>query len=379
MKKKINIIIMLLIVASTAFSQKQFVIKGTLAKEKNGLIRLTYSSLGKTYKDSVRFTGGVFEFKGTIEAPVEASIIINPLYGRIDRDQYYSQDKRDFYLEFGQNLIKSDSGLKAALIKSGQEQINFEQVQKNDELIGNQMFELNTLGQRYMTQNNKSGMDSLRKVAQGIMEYADDLDSNFILAHPKSYVAFRKLTLAELSEKMTYKDFTAAYNTFSKNIRESYQGKKLGERLRVRGKLLVGNPAPEISLPGPDGKPLQMSALKGKNVLLCFLQSPGNKVLMNAYPQLSASNVQVYAVTFSDDPLGWKSAVAAEASEWINVRDDNAGEPSYRGMLSEVSKSYNLSPSSVNQCILLDARGHILSGMMNIDPTLIEKVKKIIP
>ncbi|HWW40178.1 DUF4369 domain-containing protein [Pedobacter sp.] len=364
---------------STTFGQKQFVLKGTLAKEKSGLVRLTYFSMGKTYKDSIRFTGGTFEFKGTIEAPVEASIIINPLYGRIDRDQYYGQDMRDFYLEFGQNQIISDKGLKTAVIKNGAEQAAFEIVQHNEQMIARQLDSLNILAEKYMAANHKAGMDSLRIAAAGIMNKGRRLDSAFIMEHPRSYVALSKLMMAELNGTLEYRNLNVAFDAFSKSMRDSYKGRFIEQRLKTRGKLLVGKPAPEISLPGPDEKLFLLSELKGKNVLVCFLQSPTNRILVNAYPELSASNIQVYAITFSDDRLSWKSLVASEASEWINVRDDNEGQSTAKGMLSKVGKDYNLTPSSASQCILLDSSGHILSGMMPIDPSLVEKVKKLIP
>jgi len=378
MNKKINITVVLLILLSTAFAQKTFVIKGKLAKDKSGLVRLSYDRMGKIIKDSVQFTNGVFEFKGMIETPVEASIIVNPLYGKIDYDQFNNQDNREFYLEFGQNLIKSDAGLKTALIESGQEQMNFELDRKNQkEQIWDKVSALDTLGLQFRNANNKRGMDSLTKIFAALMKHKDNLDSNFIIKHPKSYVALNKLFAAELLRKMTDKDLIAAYNAFSRNIRQSYYGIKLGERLQVRQKLQVGKPAPEISLPSVNDKPSMLSALKGKYVLLCFLQRPSNQVLFDLYQKMQAKDVQIYAVTFSDRLLDWKSEVLATATEWINVMDNNDGLPLNNGLKSAVAKSYNL--SGPGQCMLLDPSGNILSPMMQIDPMLNEKIKKIIP
>jgi len=74
-----------------------------------------------------------------------------------------------------------------------------------------------------------------------------------------------------LGKKMTstYPDnyLTTEYNGIISQLRKAY------DREQAREKIKVGIPAPEIEMPGIDGKPIKLSSLKGKVVLIDFWAS----------------------------------------------------------------------------------------------------------
>lgn len=358
---------------TTGYGQKKFVVTGNLAKYQKGIVRLTYYDLGQKIVDSVNFKDGGFEFSGTIASPTEATIVINPLHGRISQDQYLGQDMRTFYLD-KHTLIKSDSGLKTATIIAGLQQRHYDESLVSNLIMAKQMTSLNDLANHYMSEKNVRGMDTLRKQAAVIRKQKNERDSLFIFKHPKSYAAFQILFWAERAETFSLQTAEVLYNRFSKEIRNSYSGKQLMERIRVGKSLEVGKSAFDFSLPDTSGKPVLLSSLRGKYVLLCFLSKPANKILTEIYQQAGNENIVIFAVSFSERHENWKNEVFTSASKWINVLDDNDHKDTFSGLVSRSSSAYNLTPINLDQCLLLDPMGNVLMGTTKINQNLPSKI-----
>lgn len=377
MFKKINVVLMLLVLGSVAQAQKQFVVKGQLAKDKNGLIRFSYYTKGKTQTDSMQMKNGAFEFRGKIDVPTAATLEINPLNRRVTYEERMRQDFRDFYLENREIIIKSDSGLKSAIITAGKQQKYFEESEATEVLITKQMWLLNELGQRYSQEGNLQGLDSLRKRSVEINKNKDQLDSAFIAHHPDSHVAFQKLKLAEMLTKYDPATTEKLFLSFVPEIRSSEDGKILARKLKVAKTLKKGMSAPEINLPDGNGKLVSLSSMKGKYVLLCFSTQPDTRNLANLFNQLSGRNFSIYSVTFTNSMDFWNSLPHKETAGWTSVVDLNKIDSPTGTLISPTAEAYNLS-FGFNNCFLLDPEGQILLEKMWIDPSLVSKIQNAI-
>lgn len=92
----------------------------------------------------------------------------------------------------------------------------------------------------------------------------------------------------------------------------------------------VGQPAPDISLPGPDGKTRSLSALKGKVVLLDFWASwcrpcrMANPHVVEVYNKYKGKGFEVFSVSL-DRPGqkdAWVSAIKQDGLVWDNHVSD---------------------------------------------------------
>ena len=95
-------------------------------------------------------------------------------------------------------------------------------------------------------------------------------------------------------------------------------------------KIKVGQPAPEISLPGPDGKVRSLSSLKGQVVLLDFWASwcrpcrMANPHVVEVYSKYKDKGFTVFSVSLDKDTgkEAWIAAIAQDKLVWDNHVSD---------------------------------------------------------
>jgi len=86
--------------------------------------------------------------------------------------------------------------------------------------------------------------------------------------------------------------------------------------------------APEISLPGIDGKQLRLSDLKGKVVLIDFWASwcgpcrKENPNVVRLYKKYHSKGFEIFSVSLDTDPELWKKAIASDGLIWKNHVSD---------------------------------------------------------
>ena len=89
----------------------------------------------------------------------------------------------------------------------------------------------------------------------------------------------------------------------------------------------VGQFAPEISLPSPDGKEIALSSLKGKLVLIDFWASwcgPCRKEMPNVikiYSKFKNKGFEIYGVSLDQDKEKWMQAITKDGINWPQVSD----------------------------------------------------------
>ncbi len=126
----------------------------------------------------------------------------------------------------------------------------------------------------------------------------------------------------------------------------------------------VGNMAPDISFPDPEGKVRSLSDLKGKVVLLQFWASwcgpcrKENPYLVSAYNKYKEKGFEIFSVSLDSQKSfeRWKKAIEKDGLVWPNhVSDLNSWN-------SKPAREYGV--ESIPAIFLVDQQGKIVASML---------------
>jgi len=172
----------------------------------------------------------------------------------------------------------------------------------------------------------------------------------------------------------TLEQHDALMGKFTDNARNSAEYMAMAKSIALKKALLPGNIAPDFTLLKPDGKPLTLSSMRGKYVLIDFWASwckPCRAAIPHwkeVYSKYKDKGFEIIAVSSDQDQTSWKKAMEQEQMAWPQVVDDfpEKYKPSRIGDMYQIR--------FIPFYILLDKRGMILAATADhqeIDDTLI--------
>ena len=119
----------------------------------------------------------------------------------------------------------------------------------------------------------------------------------------------------------------------------------------------IGQPAPEIALPSPDGKVIALSSMKGKYVLVDFWAKwcgpcrQENPNVVRVYNKFKDKGFTVFGVSLDRRKEDWVQAIQEDGLTWTHVSD-------LKFWQSEAAKTYNI--NAIPFSILVDPNGIII-------------------
>lgn len=119
----------------------------------------------------------------------------------------------------------------------------------------------------------------------------------------------------------------------------------------------VGQPAPEIALPNPQGEVVKLSSLRGKYVLVDFWAKwcgpcrQENPNVVRAYQKYKDKGFTVFGVSLDRNREDWLQAIEQDNLTWTHVSD-------LKYWQSEAAKTYNI--TGIPFSVLLDPNGVII-------------------
>lgn len=141
-----------------------------------------------------------------------------------------------------------------------------------------------------------------------------------------------------------------------------------------KAQLQLGNTVPDITLPDMQGDSLQLSALKGKVVLIDFWASwcapcrAANPYIEKLYKKYKDDGFEVFAVSLDVKHESWLKAVKKDKITYTQVID-------LTGWNSKVAESFYVDALPTN--FLLDRDGKIVA--INIEgKEMFDKVKELV-
>lgn len=173
-----------------------------------------------------------------------------------------------------------------------------------------------------------------------------------------------------LEDGMPGSRYATDYKTMIASLEKQYLQQQASAIVKV------GQPAPEISLPGPDGKNRNLSSLKGKVVLLDFWASwcrpcrMANPHVVEIYKKYKEKGFDVFSVSL-DKETGkndWVAAIKQDGLAWDNHVSD------LQFWNSAPAATYGV--RSIPQTFLIDRNGNIAA--INPRTTLEQELLKVL-
>ncbi|MEM7161428.1 MAG: TlpA disulfide reductase family protein [Bacteroidota bacterium] len=193
---------------------------------------------------------------------------------------------------------------------------------------------------------------------------------NFIDEHPKSPACITvSNNLHPIQELERYKKIrenlkdvipmSNSYLSLKKKIADSErQAKELKAQEQSAKAGGLGNEAPEIDLPNPEGVNVPLSSFRGKYVLVDFWASwcgpcrRENPNVVKLYEKYKDDGFEVYGVSLDSNKDRWIKAIAQDRLSWTHVSD-------LAKWNSIAARAYGV--RSIPHTVLLDKEGNIMS------------------
>jgi len=325
---------------------------GTVKTQKK--VYLQYRIDKKNVTDSSLIKNGAFSFKGKIDEPVKARLIIDHTGKGLIRSNM--QDLKEIYLEQGAVAVNTPDSMYKATIKGGI--VNTEAAKYNETVA--------TIAAKFeaLFKNNQS--DMTKEQQQAIEKKYDEFKNEwnltskkFISENPDSYISLDVLK-SNSGSVPDLNEIEPIFNSLSARIRQSKAGKEYAATIEKLRSTAIGATAPDFEQSTPDGKPVKLSDFKGKYVLLDFWASwcspcrAENPNVVKAYNQYNEKGFTVLGVSLDNEKAkeAWIKAIEKDGLKWTNVSD-------LKGWQNAVAELYSV--QAVPQNFLIDPQGKIIA------------------
>jgi len=210
--------------------------------------------------------------------------------------------------------------------------------------------------QNAMTTGNTSEADKAKIDYQAIIDNNKVYSKNFVKEHSNSVVS-AYITLFQLADQIDVAELDSLASKFAPELSKSEYVVKINERIQEQKKTAIGIVAPDFTMNDPEGKPIQLSSLRGKIVLVDFWAAwcgpcrQENPNVVKLYQQYHDKGFEILGVSLDKNKEDWLKAIKADNLTWMHVSDLQYWQ-------NAAARLYGV--NAIPQSFLLDKDGKII-------------------
>jgi peroxiredoxin len=348
MRNLLAIFVLVLMAFSCQMAKDEFSIKGSIEGVETGKIYLQKLVEGQPQSiDTADVVDGKFTFKGKMEMPDFRLL-------RLNEQDYFAP----FFLDNSRITVtaKKDS-LRASTYKGSPTQDIFKIYMTEVEKLNKDMMALQAKYQNAMSTGNSDEAEKAKIDGQAMQDNNLFYTKNFVKEHKNSVVS-AYFTLAVLAGQVEGAELDSIVSKFTPEISASEYVIKLKEMIQEQKKTAVGVEAPDFTMNDPEDKPVKLSSLRGKVVMIDFWASwcapcrQENPNVVKLYNQYHEKGFEIIGVSLDKTKENWIQAIKDDQLSWIHVSDLQYWQ-------NAVARQYGV--NSIPQTYLLDKDGKIIA------------------
>lgn len=245
------------------------------------------------------------------------------------------------------------------------------EMQKLDKLFQDYQVEVNALNEAYyeaMSSNNSQEIKKIQLDAMALESRQAAKVKEMITSMGDSFASLAAIGL--LSPKNDFPFIDDLVNKLNENYPGTIAVLQLKQQLDELRPLAVGQIAPEIELPNPDGEVLKLSDLRGKYILIDFWAAwckpcrEENPNLVRLYAEYKDKGFDVLGVSLDRSREDWVKAIEVDGLTWAQVSDlqyfNSVAAETYQ--ISAIPATYLIDPDG--RIIAKDLRGPSLENKL---------------
>jgi peroxiredoxin len=364
--KKVVFFIILIAAFSAASAQSQiYTVTGKIDGAEGVRFYLQKNVAGKVVNlDTAIIKDGVFVIKGgSVQYP--ESVLLT------------TADKKfrvSFYLENTDITIKGNLAyLGDAVITGSKTQDEMKELSAS---VGAVRDRYSSVIKEYEEAKKSGNEDVAKEKMKHLMEMSKEMQKvqkEFIISHPNSFAIPNLLRM--LSSSMGGSELETIINSLSPEVAKTPVIIDLKLRVEILKRVDIGQKAPDFTQNDPAGKPIALSSLTGKNILLidfwaawcgpCRAENPN---VVKVYNEFKDKGFDILGVSLDRTAAEWTKAIAEDKLSWTQVSDVQYWN-------NTVAKLYGV--NSIPASFLLDKNGVIIAKNLRGEE-LHNKVKELV-
>lgn len=331
--------------------------------DKPAMVYIDYMDNGQSHEDSVAVVNGSFTITGKISGIANARMSLDH-EGKGKPFSIYSPGADVIYFYFGKETINMSSGDSLCNAVVTGSKVYDEHIAYN-KAIGGSIMELTKRYQKAYAEASPEDkkdpefMGALNARQQDLINKRSQQQLIFAKENPHSYFALVALSESGTgSSKVDVATIQPLYEALSPELRNTDVAKELEMRMASVSITAVGKPAPPFVQNDVNGKPLSLTDLKGKIVLLDFWASwctpcrAENPNMVKQYQLYKDKGFEIISVSLDSDKKPWLEAIKKDGLPWLHVSD-------LKGWNNEVGRLYGV--RGVPACYLIGKDGKIIA------------------